>query len=50
MTQPNKDIFLEAADAIRVSLGWNTTVSDIKEFVAAWLELYDKNRRRASAA
>ena len=41
---------LEAADAIRVSLGWNTTVSDIKEFFAAWLELYDKNRRRASAA
>ena len=41
---------LEAGEAIRVSLGWNTTVNDIERFFAAWGDLYDKTQRRASAA
>ena len=44
------DANLEAAEAIRVSLGWNTTVNDIERFFAAWGDLYDKTQRRASAA
>jgi cysteine desulfurase len=30
----------EAASAIRVSLGWTTTVQDIDRFVEAWSALY----------
>jgi len=30
----------EAATAIRVSLGWNTTAGDIERLIAAWRDLY----------
>jgi cysteine desulfurase len=34
----------QARYAIRVSLGWGTTASDVDRFVAAWAELYQRNR------
>ena len=30
----------EAATAIRISLGWNTTADDIERLIAAWRDLY----------
>ena len=36
----------EAATAIRVSLGWNTTEHDIERFLSAWAEVH----ARASAS
>jgi cysteine desulfurase len=36
--------------AIRVSLGWGTTASDVDRFVAAWAELYRRNRGATRAA
>ena len=36
--------------AIRVSLGWRTTAADVECFVAAWAELYTRNRGASRAA
>ena len=36
--------------AIRVSLGWDTVAADIDRFVAAWAELYQRNRGIPRAA
>jgi cysteine desulfurase len=33
-----------AESAIRVSLGWNTTESDVDRFIAAWISLYQRTR------
>jgi len=38
-----------AASAIRVSLGWRSTVADCARFVAAWAELADGRARAPSA-
>ena len=35
----------QALSTIRVSLGLTTTESDIDSFVAAWIKLYDRNRK-----
>lgn len=40
----------QARYAIRVSLGWGTTASDVDRFVAAWAELYQRNRGATRAA
>ena len=34
----------EAATAIRVSLGWNTTEHDIERFLSAWAEVHARAR------
>jgi cysteine desulfurase len=39
-----------AAAAIRVSLGWNTTESDIERFIAAWGKVYGRFAARRRAA
>ena len=41
----------EAATAIRVSLGWNTTEHDIERFLSAWAEVYARasNKDRTAA-
>jgi cysteine desulfurase len=42
---------VEAADAqtaIRVSLGWASTASDVDRFVTAWGRLYERTRARAA--
>ena len=48
---------IEAGEAIRVSLGWNTEDADIERFVQVWGEIYgrlgkreDGRARQASAA
>jgi cysteine desulfurase len=38
----------EAQTAIRVSLGWASTGSDVERFVAAWGRLYERTRARAA--
>jgi cysteine desulfurase len=38
----------EAASAIRVSLGWASTVDDVDRFVDAWSRLYVRTRRPAT--
>jgi cysteine desulfurase len=38
----------EAQTAIRVSLGWASTVADIDRFVTAWQRLYERTRARAA--
>jgi cysteine desulfurase len=38
----------EAQTAIRVSLGWASTASDVDRFVAAWARLYERTRARAA--
>jgi cysteine desulfurase len=38
----------EAQTAIRVSLGWASTASDVDRFVAAWSRLYERTRARAA--
>jgi cysteine desulfurase len=38
----------EAQTAIRVSLGWASTGSDVEQFVAAWGRLYERTRARAA--
>jgi cysteine desulfurase len=39
----------EAQSAIRVSLGWASTESDVDRFVAAWGRLYERTRSRPAA-
>jgi cysteine desulfurase len=39
----------EAQTAIRISLGWASTASDVERFVAAWRRLYERTRGRAAA-
>lgn len=39
-----------AAEAIRVSLGWNTRAEDVERLIAAWVSLYRRTRERAAAA
>ena len=39
----------EAQTAIRVSLGWASTASDVDRFVAAWRRLYERTRTRTAA-
>lgn len=34
----------QANQAIRVSMGWNTTRADVDAFITAWLELYRRTR------
>jgi cysteine desulfurase len=34
----------EAASAIRVSLGWASTMDDVERFVVAWAQLYARTR------
>ena len=36
-----------AEGAIRVSLGWNTSESDIDRFIAAWTDFYRRTRNVA---
>jgi cysteine desulfurase len=38
----------EAQTAIRVSLGWASTASDVDRFVTAWSRLYERTRVRAA--
>jgi cysteine desulfurase len=38
----------EAQSAIRVSLGWASTASDVDRFLAAWGRLYERTRTRAA--
>jgi cysteine desulfurase len=38
----------EAQTAIRVSLGWASTASDVDRFVTAWSRLYERTRTRAA--
>jgi cysteine desulfurase len=38
----------EAQSAIRVSLGWASTASDVDRFLAAWGRLYERTRARAA--
>ena len=39
------------SSAIRVSLGWQTTIDDVKNFLVAWRDLYENARvPRATAA
>ena len=40
----------EAATAIRVSLGWNTTEDEVRRFVEAWNEVYAKSKAKDVAA
>ena len=40
----------EAATAIRVSLGWNTTEDEVQRFVEAWNEVYAKSKTKEVAA
>ena len=40
----------EAATAIRVSLGWNTTEDEVQRFVEAWNEVYAKSKAKDVAA
>jgi len=39
---------VEAESAIRVSLGWSTTVAEIEQLVAAWTVLYRRTRSAAA--
>ena len=39
----------EAATAIRVSLGWNTTEDDVDKFVEAWIQVYGQVNVEAGA-
>lgn len=39
-----------AAAALRVSLGWNTTASDVERFAAAWARIVTRFQERRSAA
>ena len=39
----------EAETAIRISLGWASTASDVDRFVAAWGRLYQRTRNKAAA-
>jgi cysteine desulfurase len=41
---------MEAASAIRVSLGWASTPADVERFVDAWGRLYVRTRRAAADA
>src|SRR5918994_684742 len=41
---------VEAATAIRVSLGWASTARDVERFVAAWTRLHARTRRPAQSA
>ncbi len=36
----------EAATAMRVSLGWNTTEDEVRRFVEAWSEVYAKSKAK----
>jgi len=38
----------EAQTAIRVSLGWASTMADVERFVAAWQRLYQRTRKTAA--
>jgi cysteine desulfurase len=38
----------EAQSAIRISLGWASTASDVDRFLAAWGRLYQRTRARAA--
>ena len=38
----------EAATAIRVSLGWNTTEDDADKFVEAWIQVYGQAQAHAA--
>ena len=38
-----------ASCAIRVSLGWNTTVEDINRFIGVWKRLVDRHKQRPAA-
>jgi cysteine desulfurase len=40
----------DAACALRVSLGWNTTEKDIDIFIEKWSEMYDRIKNRLGAA
>ena len=40
----------EAATAIRVSLGWNTTEDEVQRFVEAWNEVYANSKAKDEAA
>jgi cysteine desulfurase len=40
----------EAATAIRVSLGWNTTEDQVQRFVEAWNDVYAKSKAKDVAA
>jgi cysteine desulfurase len=40
----------EAATAIRVSLGWASTATDVERFVATWSRLHARTRRSAQPA
>ena len=40
----------EAASAVRISLGWASTLDDVDRFVDAWSRLYVRTRRPATAA
>jgi cysteine desulfurase len=40
----------EAASAIRVSLGWASTMDDVERFVVAWAQLYARTRPQPAGA
>jgi len=40
----------EASSSLRVSLGWNTTESDVDYFMAKWTEMYNRVKSRLTAA
>ena len=40
----------EAASAIRVSLGWASTMDDVERFVVAWAQLYARTRSQPAGA
>jgi len=37
-----------SANAIRVSLGWNTTADDIHHFIAVWRKLNQRSKAKAA--
>jgi cysteine desulfurase len=39
----------EAATAIRVSLGWNTTEQDVERFISAWADVHARAKDRTAA-
>jgi cysteine desulfurase len=40
----------EAMSALRISLGWNTTIEDVTHFITEWKKMYDRIQSRINVA
>jgi cysteine desulfurase len=39
----------KAKSAIRISLGWNSTLNEAKQFLSIWQKIYEKNKQKKAA-